>query len=71
MPVYNLGASQSGGFRVLLPPDPEPRSKAGKIFGYALAFAIGLVVGILNCALMEDRASGPGRDNTPSAHSSN
>lgn len=67
MPVYKFGTWQNGGFRVLLPPDPAPPSKAWKNFGYAMVFAIGLGVGITNCVLKEDRASGPKKDPTDCA----
>lgn len=58
MPVYELGASESGSYRIILPPDPRPPSKVGKFIAYALAFAIGLVSGGLICTLIDDKASG-------------
>lgn len=65
MPMYKMSASQSGGFRILLPPDPRPPSKFGKILGYVLTFAVGLAGGILLCALPESRNAGSQYYNAP------
>lgn len=57
MSVYKLGPSQSGGFRTILPPDPKPPSKVGRVLGYVLTIGLGLVGGGALCALFNDRAS--------------
>jgi hypothetical protein len=71
MPVYKLSPSESGGFRILLPPDPKPPSKAWQIFGYVLTFVVGLVVGVVNCALLDDSISGPRQGDAPLSYTSN
>ncbi len=63
MPAYKLSASESGGFRSLLPPDPKPPSRIGRILGYVLTFVIGVAGGVLICAPAEDRTMRPQYDN--------
>ncbi len=65
MPVYKMSASQSGGLRILLPPDPSPPSEFRKILGYVLTFAVGLAGGILLCAFPESRNAGFQYHNAP------
>lgn len=68
MPVYKLGGSESGGYRNLLPPDPKPPFRAGRVVSYALAFVIGLVSGGVVCTLLEDRAFRSQGDKTSVEH---
>lgn len=65
MPVYKLGPSENGGFRSILPPDPEPGSKAGTVLGYALAVAIGAIGGALACAAVGDGLPRSHEDRSP------
>lgn len=57
MSVYKLGPSPSGGFRTILPPDPKPPSKVGKVLAFALTFGLGLLGGVGACMLLDDRTN--------------
>ncbi len=59
MSVYRLGASESGGFRIVLPPDPKPPYKVGTVLAYALAVALVLGGCVIICAMLDNRASQP------------
>lgn len=70
MTIYRLSPSESGGYRNLLPPDPKPPFKAGRVVLYALVFAIGLIAGGLICTLLEERASKSQGEKTSVGHPS-
>jgi hypothetical protein len=57
MPVYKLGPTASGGYRSILPPDPEEKSKVGAVLACAVAAMVGLGGCVMICAVLDDKAT--------------
>lgn len=45
--IYRLSVSESGGYRILLPPDPRPQPNRRRTVAWILAFFIGSAVGAM------------------------
>jgi hypothetical protein len=57
MPVYKLGPTPGGGYRSVLPPDPEKKSSSGTVLACAISALMGLGGGFALCALLDDEAT--------------
>ena len=57
MPVYKLGPTSEGGYRSVLPPDPEEKSMVGTVLACTVAAIIGLGGCVMVCSFLDDKAA--------------
>lgn len=57
MPVYKLGPTSGGGYRSVLPPDPEEKSMVGTVLACTLAAMVTLGGCVLVCSMLDDTAA--------------
>lgn len=54
MPVYKLGPTPGGGYRSVLPPDTEEKSRLGTLLAFTFVAVLGVGGCVTICALLDD-----------------